>query len=168
MKAMTCRELGGPCDEKLVAETWNDMVRAMTEHVLQNHPDTAKAARPTPPPYLRAARFLDFLAGRALVRELPFFLAVFLAAGRADFLRARAFLAAGRAAGRLAFFREALFFFAAGLFSERASPLMASLIVSRTRRTTSVTGLSWLSSQPASGLSCFIAASGLYAATTMQ
>jgi hypothetical protein len=43
MKTMTCRELGGPCDEKLIAETWNEMVQAMTEHVLQNHPDTAKA-----------------------------------------------------------------------------------------------------------------------------
>jgi len=43
MKTMTCRELGGPCDQLLTASTWNDMVQAMTQHVLAQHPDTAKA-----------------------------------------------------------------------------------------------------------------------------
>lgn len=43
MKSMTCRELGGPCDERLTAATWKDMVKTMTRHVLENHPDTAKA-----------------------------------------------------------------------------------------------------------------------------
>lgn len=43
MKTMTCRELGGPCDKKLEADSWDGMVKAMTEHVMENHPDTAKA-----------------------------------------------------------------------------------------------------------------------------
>lgn len=43
MKSMTCRELGGPCDHTLCAETWDDMVKAMTRHVMENHPDTVKA-----------------------------------------------------------------------------------------------------------------------------
>ena len=43
MKSMTCRELGGPGDQKLSAATWDDMVKKMTSHVLEKHPDTAKA-----------------------------------------------------------------------------------------------------------------------------
>ena len=43
MKTMTCKSLGGPCEAKLCAGTWDDMVRAMTKHVMENHPDTAKA-----------------------------------------------------------------------------------------------------------------------------
>jgi predicted small metal-binding protein len=42
MKTMTCRELGGTCDQKLSANTWDEMVKAMTSHVLQKHPDVAK------------------------------------------------------------------------------------------------------------------------------
>lgn len=42
MKSMTCRELGGACDQELLAESWGDMVRLMTKHVLKNHPHTAK------------------------------------------------------------------------------------------------------------------------------
>jgi predicted small metal-binding protein len=42
MKSMTCRELGGPCDQRLSADTWGEMVKNMTRHVLANHPDTAK------------------------------------------------------------------------------------------------------------------------------
>ena len=42
MKKMTCRELGGPCDKELTAETWGDMIQAMTAHVIENHPETAK------------------------------------------------------------------------------------------------------------------------------
>jgi hypothetical protein len=42
MKMMTCRELGGPCDERLSAPTWDDMVKAMVDHVMKKHPDTAK------------------------------------------------------------------------------------------------------------------------------
>lgn len=39
---MTCRELGGPCDQKLSAESWDEMVGKMTKHVIENHPETAK------------------------------------------------------------------------------------------------------------------------------
>ena len=42
MKTLTCRELGGTCDQKLSAETWDEMVKTMTNHVMQNHPDVAK------------------------------------------------------------------------------------------------------------------------------
>ena len=43
MKSMTCKELGGPCNQELRAGTWDDMVKAMTRHVLEQHPETAKA-----------------------------------------------------------------------------------------------------------------------------
>lgn len=43
MKTMTCRELGGSCDKELKASSWEGMVKAMTQHVMQNHPETAKA-----------------------------------------------------------------------------------------------------------------------------
>ena len=43
MKTMTCRELGGACDQTLSASTWDEMVKKMTQHVMENHPDTAKA-----------------------------------------------------------------------------------------------------------------------------
>lgn len=42
MKTMTCKELGGPCDKKLSAETWDEMVMTMTKHVMAEHPDAAK------------------------------------------------------------------------------------------------------------------------------
>jgi hypothetical protein len=42
MKVMTCRELGGPSDQKLSADTWDEMVKTMTRHVMERHPDTAK------------------------------------------------------------------------------------------------------------------------------
>ena len=42
MKTMSCRELGGPCDQKLSAGSWDEMVQVMTKHVMQNHPATAK------------------------------------------------------------------------------------------------------------------------------
>ncbi|MGO4568390.1 DUF1059 domain-containing protein [Rhizobium sp. 2YAF20] len=42
MKTMTCRELGGACDEKLSAQTWDEMVKKMTAHVMQKHPDVAE------------------------------------------------------------------------------------------------------------------------------
>ena len=45
MKTMTCRQLGGPCDQELRAETWDDMVTAMTKHVMAKHPDTAEAMK---------------------------------------------------------------------------------------------------------------------------
>jgi predicted small metal-binding protein len=42
MKTMTCRELGGKCDQKLSARSWEEMVQAMTKHVMEKHPDVAK------------------------------------------------------------------------------------------------------------------------------
>ena len=39
MKSMTCRELGGKCDQKLYAYTWGEMVQVMTKHVMDKHPD---------------------------------------------------------------------------------------------------------------------------------
>lgn len=42
MKTMTCKELGGKCDQKLSAESWDEMVQTMTKHVMENHPDVAK------------------------------------------------------------------------------------------------------------------------------
>lgn len=42
MKTMTCTELGGKCDQKISAASWNDMVQAMTKHVIEKHPDVAK------------------------------------------------------------------------------------------------------------------------------
>jgi len=35
--------LGGTCNEKLSAETWDGIVKAMTKHVMEKHPDVAKA-----------------------------------------------------------------------------------------------------------------------------
>lgn len=43
MKKMTCRELGGACDQELMASTWEEMVKTMTRHVMEKHPDTAKS-----------------------------------------------------------------------------------------------------------------------------
>ncbi|PZM08741.1 DUF1059 domain-containing protein [Rhizobium tubonense] len=42
MKTMTCRELGGACDEYLSAQTWDEMVKKMTNHVMAKHPDVAE------------------------------------------------------------------------------------------------------------------------------
>jgi predicted small metal-binding protein len=42
MKTMRCRDLGGTCDKKLSANTWDEMVKTMTRHVLQEHPEVAK------------------------------------------------------------------------------------------------------------------------------
>ena len=42
MKTMTCKELGGICDEKLSASSWDEMVMAMVKHVTEKHPDLAK------------------------------------------------------------------------------------------------------------------------------
>ena len=42
MKTMTCRELGGTCDQELSANSWGEMVQTMTKHVMDKHPDVAK------------------------------------------------------------------------------------------------------------------------------
>jgi len=43
MKIMTCRELGGSCDQELSAQTWDEVVKTMTKHVIVQHPYTARA-----------------------------------------------------------------------------------------------------------------------------
>lgn len=45
MKTMTCRELGGACDQALSADTWDQMVQKMTAHVMEAHPDVADAMK---------------------------------------------------------------------------------------------------------------------------
>ncbi len=42
MKTMTCKELGGKCDQELSANSWDEMIKVMTKHVMGNHPDVAK------------------------------------------------------------------------------------------------------------------------------
>ncbi len=42
MKAMACKDLGGACDEQLSAASWDDIIRVMTKHVIEKHPDVAK------------------------------------------------------------------------------------------------------------------------------
>lgn len=41
-KTMTCRELGGECDERFTTTTWGDMVASMTDHVTNTHQLLAK------------------------------------------------------------------------------------------------------------------------------
>jgi predicted small metal-binding protein len=45
LKTMTCRELGGPCDEQMTADSWDEMVKRMTAHVMKEHPQTAQDMR---------------------------------------------------------------------------------------------------------------------------
>src|ERR1700719_1730328 len=45
MKTMICKELGGPCDQKLSAGSWEEMVQMMVKHVTSNHPETAEAMK---------------------------------------------------------------------------------------------------------------------------
>ena len=42
MKTLTCKELGGKCDQKISAATWNEMVTNMSNHVVEKHPDVAR------------------------------------------------------------------------------------------------------------------------------
>ncbi len=42
MKTLRCRDLGGTCDEKLSASSWDEIVQKMTKHVMDKHPDVAK------------------------------------------------------------------------------------------------------------------------------
>jgi hypothetical protein len=42
MKTLSCKELGGTCDDKLSAASWDDMVQTITKHVMAKHPDVAK------------------------------------------------------------------------------------------------------------------------------
>jgi predicted small metal-binding protein len=42
MKTLTCKELGGKCDQKISADTWNELVKNMSKHVMDKYPDVAK------------------------------------------------------------------------------------------------------------------------------
>ena len=42
MKTMTCKQLGGTCNLKMYAQSWDDIVKLMTAHVRERHPDIAK------------------------------------------------------------------------------------------------------------------------------
>ncbi len=42
MKTLSCKDLGGTCDAKLSAASWDEMVQTMTKHVMEKHPDVAK------------------------------------------------------------------------------------------------------------------------------
>ena len=42
MKTMTCKELGGTCNAKLRARSWDEMANVMTKHVMIKHPDVAQ------------------------------------------------------------------------------------------------------------------------------
>ena len=39
---MTCKDLGGTYDHRLTAGSWDEMVKTMTKHVMEKHPDVAK------------------------------------------------------------------------------------------------------------------------------
>ena len=42
MKTLSCRELGGACDQEFSANSWDEMVHKMSKHVVEKHPDVAK------------------------------------------------------------------------------------------------------------------------------
>lgn len=42
MKTLTCRQLGGTCEQKLSANSWDEMAKVMTKHVMDKHPEVAK------------------------------------------------------------------------------------------------------------------------------
>jgi predicted small metal-binding protein len=42
MRTLTCKDLGGKCDQKLSAASWEEMVKVMTKRVMEKHPDVAK------------------------------------------------------------------------------------------------------------------------------
>ena len=42
MKTLTCKQLGGTCDQEISANSWDEMVKKMTNHVMEKHPDVAK------------------------------------------------------------------------------------------------------------------------------
>jgi predicted small metal-binding protein len=42
MKTIKCKEFGGNCDQPLSAGSWDEMVKVMTKHVIERHPDVAR------------------------------------------------------------------------------------------------------------------------------
>ena len=47
MRTLTCRQLGGACDQELSTNSWDEMVQTMAKHVMENHPDVAKQMEQT-------------------------------------------------------------------------------------------------------------------------
>jgi predicted small metal-binding protein len=41
MKTMKCKELGGVCDHEMTASSWDEIVKLMYKHVMENHPELA-------------------------------------------------------------------------------------------------------------------------------
>lgn len=46
MKIMTCRELGGACDQKLSANTWDEMVQKVSKHVNEDPKKWGREMKP--------------------------------------------------------------------------------------------------------------------------
>jgi predicted small metal-binding protein len=42
MKSLTCKEVGGACDQKISAQSWDEFVQKLSKHVAEKHPDVAK------------------------------------------------------------------------------------------------------------------------------
>ena len=43
MKAMTCQELGGPCDKILSGDSWDEIAEKMAVHISKEHSGIARA-----------------------------------------------------------------------------------------------------------------------------
>lgn len=41
MEIIRCSDIGGKCEQKLLAKSWIDMVSVMAKHVSENHSDFA-------------------------------------------------------------------------------------------------------------------------------
>lgn len=48
MKIITCKQMGGPCDYAVTANTPKEMIDKGMEHVKKNHPDIAQNMDSTP------------------------------------------------------------------------------------------------------------------------
>ncbi|HEY0980288.1 MAG TPA: hypothetical protein VGE18_02675 [Candidatus Paceibacterota bacterium] len=48
MKKMTCRQMGGMCDEVIVAHTPDEMMEKGMDHLKVAHPDMAKSVEAMP------------------------------------------------------------------------------------------------------------------------
>jgi predicted small metal-binding protein len=48
MKTLTCSQMGGPCDEKLTAETTDEMMSKGMAHLESAHPEMAAQVKAMP------------------------------------------------------------------------------------------------------------------------
>ena len=48
MKTLTCKQMGGPCDEKITAGSYKEMMDKGWEHVAKAHPEMAKDIQAMP------------------------------------------------------------------------------------------------------------------------